>query len=428
MKSKDSTNKGVENGSTGGEVSRPMPESQDLRNVAISLLRESGTNPRKDFDEESLQSLVESVREKGVLVPLLVRPHPLREGDDARLEIVAGARRYRAAKLAKLKELPVIVRELDDQQALEVQVIENLQRADISPLEEAEGYQRLMDAGAYDVIALAKKVGKSKEYIYASIKLRELSAPAKKQLEAGKITKGHAVVIARQPEATQAEFLEMVTDEWDPMTVQQLENEVANRKRAEKNRAEFEANQANQANADKESAKWREKQASADKKYKAEEVKRQAKLKIDAATRGRLFVLAIQRIAKKGFSPVDLTQLAENFFNLHYDEARMCEALGIKAASQKGIVDFVKRGAAHQVCLFGLAAELAETVHYGGSFFNSIVNPRVPKAEQKKIRAAVIESLTPKPKKPEAGSAFAKKFNEKKKAAKAKPAKKSKRK
>lgn len=161
-----------------------------FKRIAITELREASYNPRRSFDGEALRELVESVREKGVLTPLLVRPI-----DGKAYEIVGGARRYRAAQQAGLKDVPCQVRALDDDEALEVAVIDNLQRADVSPLEEGRGYQELLKRG-YKVEDLAKKIGKSVRYIYARLELGKLSTPVMKALDEGKITASHAQEIA----------------------------------------------------------------------------------------------------------------------------------------------------------------------------------------------------------------------------------------
>jgi ParB family chromosome partitioning protein len=183
-----------------------------MRFVPLKSVVESKTNPRKHFDKKALHELALSIAEKGVLVPLLVRPAKGFDADEApaqmMYEIVAGARRYRAAKEAGADQVPVIVRELDDLQALEVQVIENLQRRDVHPLEEAEGYKALLAAGKYkDVDALAAKVGKSVSYVYQRLKLAELAEPAKKLFSEEKITAGHAILIARLQPAQQKKTL-----------------------------------------------------------------------------------------------------------------------------------------------------------------------------------------------------------------------------
>lgn len=189
--------------------------------IPIGGVLESPTNPRKYFDKDALKELADSIREKGILQPLLVRFMPRESVSGASIsehhEIVAGARRYRAAKLAGLKELPCLVRQLTDEQALEAQVIENLQRADVSPLEEARGYQELMKLGRTPE-DLAKQVGKSERYIYARIELTRLSEPVLKSLDEGKITPSHAQLIAtldgqeRQQQALERCFLEGFDD------------------------------------------------------------------------------------------------------------------------------------------------------------------------------------------------------------------------
>jgi ParB family chromosome partitioning protein len=178
--------------------------------VPIERLHESKTNPRQHFAKDSLAELAKSVTEKGILVPLLVRRRTDDRGTVQELlgyEIVAGARRYRAAKTAGLETIPVLIRNLDDLQALEVQVIENLQRADVHPLEEAEGYRQLLANGKYDIEALAAKVGKSTRYIYARIQLAQLAPAAKKAFEEDEITAGHAILLARLQPKDQLEIL-----------------------------------------------------------------------------------------------------------------------------------------------------------------------------------------------------------------------------
>lgn len=177
-----------------------------LQAVAIDRLRPSRTNPRRHFEPAQMKDLTESIREKGVLVPLLVRPAPALGGAD--LEIVAGERRYRAAKSAGLVEVPVIIRPLDDKQAAEVQVIENLQRADVHPLEEAAGYRHLIDRHGYTEVALAAKVGKDEAYVRRRLQLERLSEPAKKAFLEGEITVGHALLIARLHGRDQGEALD----------------------------------------------------------------------------------------------------------------------------------------------------------------------------------------------------------------------------
>lgn len=164
-------------------------------------LAESKTNPRKHFDAAALSELAASIKQKGLLQPLLVRKN------GKGYEVVAGARRYRAAKLAGLADIPCVVRELTDTEALEIQVIENLQREDIHPLEEAQGYQALMKTKGYDVDVIAEKVGKSISYIYARQKLLSLSPEAQKEFLSGEISAGHAILLARLQDHYQTKAL-----------------------------------------------------------------------------------------------------------------------------------------------------------------------------------------------------------------------------
>lgn len=175
--------------------------------VPLDQLRESPFNPRRTFEESALAELTASVREQGILVPLLVRPA------GKGYEVVAGARRLRAARAAGLKEVPALVRELTEAQALEAQVIENLQRADVHPLEEAEGYRRLTErpprGAGYTVSQIAERVGRSVKYVYDRMKLLALTKEAQAHFTAGKITAGHAILLARLKPADQARAMDV---------------------------------------------------------------------------------------------------------------------------------------------------------------------------------------------------------------------------
>lgn len=186
--------------------------AQKFQIIPIGLIQESKTNPRKTFDAKGLDELAASIAEQGIVEPLILRPI---EEKDAPYELVAGARRLRAARKAKLEEVPCLVRELTDDQALEIQVIENLQRRDLHPLEEAEGYKALLKRPQYHVDAIADKVGKSVSYVWQRIKLTELIDPAKKAFLEDQITAGHAVLIARLQPADQKEALSICNqNEW----------------------------------------------------------------------------------------------------------------------------------------------------------------------------------------------------------------------
>lgn len=170
--------------------------------LPLSLLRESDTNPRRTFDETKLRELAESIRTHGLIQPITVRPK-----DDA-FEIVAGARRFRALQMADQNETPVRVLELTDAQALEVQIIENSQRQDVHPYEEAAGYQRLLDLPGYDVAALSQKCGKSESHIYARLTLLQLITEVADAFQQDRITASHANLIARIPRHRQADAFE----------------------------------------------------------------------------------------------------------------------------------------------------------------------------------------------------------------------------
>jgi ParB/RepB/Spo0J family partition protein len=178
--------------------------------IAIGHIDASRTNPRKTFSETAHQELTESVRAMGILQPVLVRPHPSTAGH---FEIIAGERRYRAAKAAGLTEIPALVRNMSDLDVLEAQVVENLQRSDLHPLEEAEGYEALINAHGYNADRLAAKVGKSRSYIYGRLKFTALSDAARKAFYDGDIDASVALLLARIPnDALQAEALQSIVD------------------------------------------------------------------------------------------------------------------------------------------------------------------------------------------------------------------------
>ena len=161
--------------------------------VPIVTLIESSTNPRKAFDEERLEELAESIRSKGILSPLVVRPV------NGHFEIVAGARRYRAAQRAGLKEIPVRIGAFTDAEALEIQIIENIQRADVHPFEEAQGFRALLDreGSEHTIEKIAAKTGKAASFIAKRLKLLDLTQPAADALVAGHIGVEHALLIAK---------------------------------------------------------------------------------------------------------------------------------------------------------------------------------------------------------------------------------------
>lgn len=159
------------------------------RRLPVGQLQPSPLQPRRNFKAEDLQALVESIREKGVLQPLLVRRLG---GGDENFEIIAGERRWRAAQLAQVHEVPVVVRDLDDSEALEIALVENIQRQDLTPLEEADGYQRLMGEFSHTQEDLARAVGKSRPHIANMLRLLSLPDGVKEMLDDERLSMGHA--------------------------------------------------------------------------------------------------------------------------------------------------------------------------------------------------------------------------------------------
>lgn len=164
-------------------------DAANQRRVPIELIRPSALQPRRRFGETELDALAQSIREKGVLAPLLVRPVA---GDEAAFELVAGERRWRAAQRVGIHEVPVIVRALADHEALEIALVENLQREDLSPLEEAEAYKRLLSEFGRTQASLAEAVGKSRSHVANTLRLLSLPAPVRHRLEEGELSAGHA--------------------------------------------------------------------------------------------------------------------------------------------------------------------------------------------------------------------------------------------
>jgi len=167
-----------------------QPESGRVaRMIPVERLKPSPYQPRRHFDDEAFAALVGSIREKGVLQPLLVRADP---GAEGHFEIVAGERRWRAAQQARLHEVPAVVKVLSDRDTLEVALVENLQREDLTPLEEAEAYRRLMEEFGHTQEILARSVGKSRSHIANMIRLLGLPEPVRRMLDEGQISAGHA--------------------------------------------------------------------------------------------------------------------------------------------------------------------------------------------------------------------------------------------
>ncbi|RFP90814.1 ParB/RepB/Spo0J family partition protein [Rhodobacteraceae bacterium 63075] len=157
--------------------------------VPIERVAPNPDQPRRSFETEKLDDLANSIREKGIIQPLIVRPHPEKDGT---YEIVAGERRWRAAQQASLHEVPVIIKEFDDTEVLEVAIIENIQRADLNPVEEAAGYRQLIDKFGHTQDKLARALGKSRSHIANQMRLLGLPEEVRKLLSEGKLSSGHA--------------------------------------------------------------------------------------------------------------------------------------------------------------------------------------------------------------------------------------------
>ena len=179
-----------------------MQNSSEFQYIAIDTIHESSTNPRRTFDEARLQELAESIRSNGLIQPITVRPN------SNGFEIVAGARRFRAAQLAELFSLPARIVDISDAQALEWQLVENSQRVDVHPYEEAQGFQRLLDMPGYDVATLVEKSGKSPSHVYARLSLLQLIPSIAEAFTAERITASHANLLARLPQDVQANAYE----------------------------------------------------------------------------------------------------------------------------------------------------------------------------------------------------------------------------
>ena len=162
----------------------------------LADLSPSPYQPRLDFDREALEALSQSIREKGVLQPLLVR-----EKEDGKYEIIAGERRFRAASMAGLTEVPVIVKSMDDKEVLEVALVENLLRENLSAIEEAEGLQRLIDEFSHTQEALSQIIGKSRSHIANTLRLLSLPASVRQMIRDGVLTAGQARPLVGLPEA-----------------------------------------------------------------------------------------------------------------------------------------------------------------------------------------------------------------------------------
>jgi ParB family chromosome partitioning protein len=197
-------------------------ETEGQMMVALESLKPGRFNPRRNFPEAQIAELAASIRERGLVQPLVVRP----SGTSGKsYEIVAGERRWRAAQVARLKEVPVVVRSLSDQEALEIAIIENVQREDLNAIEEAEGYNVLMDNHGYTQEDLAKVIGKSRSHLANTLRLLKLPEGVLKLVRSGALSAGHARALIGHPDA--AALAAQIVKEG--LTVRQVEALVQDR-------------------------------------------------------------------------------------------------------------------------------------------------------------------------------------------------------
>jgi ParB family transcriptional regulator, chromosome partitioning protein len=183
-------------GDVGTESSAERPRGQ--RRVATSSLRPNARNPRRNFPEAELDELTASLRERGMIQPIVARP--VRGAPDA-FEIIAGERRWRAAQRAGLHEVPVVIVEATDEESLQLAIIENVQRSDLNPLEEAEGYRALVEDYSHTQDDIAKMVGKSRSHVANTLRLLKLPPSIRAYIFKGKLDAGHARMLVGQPNA-----------------------------------------------------------------------------------------------------------------------------------------------------------------------------------------------------------------------------------
>jgi ParB family chromosome partitioning protein len=217
--------------------------AEDQRSVPLSSLKASRFNPRRNFSEEQLEELAVSIRERGLVQPLVVRP--LGGGD--RYEIVAGERRWRAAQRANLHEVPVIIRTLSDQEAIEIAIIENVQREDLNAIEEGEGYHALMQGHGYTQEDLAKVIGKSRSHLANTLRLLKLPKSVQDLVRDGALSAGHARALIGRPDA--AALAARIVKEG--LTVRQVEA-LAQEERAKPKRRKAHGKDANTRAAENE--------------------------------------------------------------------------------------------------------------------------------------------------------------------------------
>lgn len=208
------------------KAAAPAPEDKaeieelmaGMRELPIEYISANKKQPRVTFDDQKLKELAESIKDRGILQPILVRPL----GGPNQYEIVAGERRWRAAQLARLDKVPAIIRELSDQETFEIAIVENVQRADLNPIEEGAGFRRLMDEFGYTQDALSKVIGKSRTHIANTLRLLDLPEKVRNLVINGDLTQGHAKLLVGMDNAI--DIAALIIEE--NMSVRQAENFV----------------------------------------------------------------------------------------------------------------------------------------------------------------------------------------------------------
>jgi len=203
-----------------GDTAAPPARGDALRELAVDELQPGKYQPRSQMSQETLAELAESIKSQGVMQPILVRPAP-----HGRFEIVAGERRWRAARMAGLATVPALVKEIPDNQALAAALIENIQREDLSPLEEASGIQRLVQEFGLTHQAIAETLGRSRAAVSNLLRLLELAPPVRELLSQGRLDMGHARALLALPVTPQIELARLAAAKG--LTVREVERRVA---------------------------------------------------------------------------------------------------------------------------------------------------------------------------------------------------------
>ncbi len=204
----------------------PRDSAGGLATLPLTAIRPNPQQPRVTFDAAALAELEHSIRELGVLVPIIVRPLP-GDGSEATYELIAGERRWRAAAAARLDSIPALIRNADDRSSLELAVVENLQRQDLDPLEEAMGFQHLLEQYDYTQEALAERLGKSRPAVANALRLLGLADGLKARLRSGQLTVGHARALLSAAPERREELADRVVR--DGLSVRDIERLAAER-------------------------------------------------------------------------------------------------------------------------------------------------------------------------------------------------------